>query len=1108
MDSSKKLYTCAFRTYGWQKRPIPGQKNVEVKALKIGYSGPITNAILAVMGEHAKDITSKQASYHYIRFTDVAIKNIRLNNNWLLMQLTSDEWTTIELITRQTTSYSGIYLWDNTKNIWLEFPNKNTDWAEARYTTAPSINPYGNQSITPSQLNDTTNPAITVITKTPAQSTHQETQFADLDSRVRHRCVNHPIYANLSKKYPNQPGWWWITGDSKPHKDTLNYLGARWAPRKKQWYFTNENLSIEVVQMLQNRHDVALQLAQLGYISAEAAQRFAPTDDTESFEEQFTPYNIRFFNHDKRRSDYLVGEESKTYQLIYDMISLDLGGVNRILYNQDTENILHETYSVITHGHAIVKREFSKEGVVQWIISNTSEEQNAKLARYMHNLGGKREEGTISNTIQWTIYDDNAIAQMDEWLFHHKYGQFLPSEAARTDILVPPGYIALIDSNLNENKARPIEEQVAYQLLYNETENWAIWVLGYNKDQDTIRFWQVTNDQILLGKEDELHVELTLQRWKDAGWKSPFHRIPSFKPMPLKHALTEWQNNPKPSHHTTTLSSSTQNPFENDYEAFLRKESSTTHDRLHLRSTMRQIIQTASSNQLSLREVAEDAYLNNIQPMTDYKNVRQSGRTTYVGDITVPAVVASYLKYLNQHSKVPKLKPEPKPPTKDNKSLYRVGDTIYARDNISTPNANDIPAGTKGTIIQVLDNSHQVQQIEEMTKGLYLGISYIIDFGDVHGKPGWYFQDEITDIPPIPGLTVKRFRIGFTPDNNVTVTEPTSPSEYRDKLLENGFDPYTTTTDNKSDIPTDRQTEPCPCEKFIGPKGWYPAERLNTWMKCGCEPDEPIPTVSPRTLELTENSDPKKTFRKVTALAPKRDDNADDIDKAIIQLQQNKPSTSATTGTIKLAGKELKLPCNAVGEISATVNSDVLCYGYAIDEGICVYLNLGGPRSGVEAIRATLGQGGVANIIPYNDMALEITPSPDQVDDVRSGQYVAYLQHIPHARFYNTILLHNTIVEPDYDGYGHTYIIVPENVPDYEKLKTMEHIKAVVKIAVFPEWRDYIWEAGRAAKLIRTLRSDGGIQIWRISLNDNEWSRLISGGLYEKVIEIPKPAKG
>src|SRR5262249_35836780 len=36
--------------------------------------------------------------------------------------------------------------------------------------------------------------------------------------------------------------WWWISGETKPVKDTLSLAGARWSRRRQQWYYIGEHL--------------------------------------------------------------------------------------------------------------------------------------------------------------------------------------------------------------------------------------------------------------------------------------------------------------------------------------------------------------------------------------------------------------------------------------------------------------------------------------------------------------------------------------------------------------------------------------------------------------------------------------------------------------------------------------------------------------------------------------------------------------------------------------------------------------------------------------------------------------------------------------------------
>lgn len=38
--------------------------------------------------------------------------------------------------------------------------------------------------------------------------------------------------------------WAWVSGDTKPHKDTLKQAGFRWASKKKLWYYRPEDAKV------------------------------------------------------------------------------------------------------------------------------------------------------------------------------------------------------------------------------------------------------------------------------------------------------------------------------------------------------------------------------------------------------------------------------------------------------------------------------------------------------------------------------------------------------------------------------------------------------------------------------------------------------------------------------------------------------------------------------------------------------------------------------------------------------------------------------------------------------------------------------------------------
>src|SRR5690606_7636668 len=58
------------------------------------------------------------------------------------------------------------------------------------------------------------------------------------------------------------------------------------------------------------------------------------------------------------------------------------------------------------------------------------------------------------------------------------------------------------------------------------------------------------------------------------------------------------------------------------------------------------------------------------------------------------------------------------------------------------------------------------------------------------------------------------------------------------------------------------------------------------------------------------------------------------------------------------------IPQALCGELTGSITGSVWSYGYAVHEGVCIYLNMGGPRMAVEAIRAKLAKGDIVSCVP------------------------------------------------------------------------------------------------------------------------------------------------
>jgi len=226
------------------------------------------------------------------------------------------------------------------------------------------------------------------------------------------------------------------------------------------------------------------------------------------------------------------------------------------------------------------------------------------------------------------------------------------------------------------------------------------------------------------------------------------------------------------------------------------------------------------------------------------------------------------------------------------------------------------------------------------------------------------------------------------------------------------------------------------------------------------------------------------------ASAPAKPDNV----QFAIQRMKDAPQVVTTAQTVK--HDTCGIAQEFVGEPTGSITGNVHCYGYAVDLGICVYLNFGGPRVAIEAIRAKLSKGDIVTCASYDHPAVELTPG-----EGNTGKYHDYMQNIPEARYTSVILLHEQITTPNYGGKSRTCIIRTGEAHGVAMLK--HHITQLVAVPVFDTWADYLWDAGALASLVvRPLRA-GGIDLWSVELDADAWTRLICGGLREGVIHFP-----
>ncbi|MDL1882219.1 hypothetical protein FBR01_01040 [Anaerolineae bacterium CFX8] len=365
--------------------------------------------------------------------------------------------------------------------------------------------------------------------------------------------------------------------------------------------------------------------------------------------------------------------------------------------------------------------------------------------------------------------------------------------------------------------------------------------------------------------------------------------------------------------------------------------------------------------------------------------------------------------------------------------LFQIGQTVYARYELETPDSKAVPTGTRGTISRLYNRNAQH------------GWSYDVDFADI--GTGWYFERELTDLEPIPGIRITHGAV-VLPGASLPATD----ADLKRSLVESGHQPEVLVIDTPS------------AESEAVPEPETPEE------------PQAIRVFKPQPLPVDGTP-------------------LDDVQAAIVQAKAKSilvlHSTSVSQKrTLSAIGQ------SCVGELTGSITGNVWCYGYAIHDGICVFVNMGGPRMAVEAIRAKFSKGEIVNCVPWDAPAVELTAG-----EGNSGMYHDYMQNIPEAKFTSLILCHDLLVNPNYGGKSTTFILRTDEAQAAAKLK--HHVTELVKVPVFDVWAGYLYHAGQTAMLVRLTRSAGDIDLLSVDLDIDAWTRLITGGIEQGVIALP-----
>ena len=368
--------------------------------------------------------------------------------------------------------------------------------------------------------------------------------------------------------------------------------------------------------------------------------------------------------------------------------------------------------------------------------------------------------------------------------------------------------------------------------------------------------------------------------------------------------------------------------------------------------------------------------------------------------------------------------------------LFELNEMVYARHDLETPDGKAVSTGTSGVITRLYNRNSKH------------GWSYDVDFTGI--GTGWFFERELTDLEPIAGIRITHGSV--VPPGAVS---PLSDMEIKRALVESGHQPEAIEALEIIEPPSDK------------------AEDI--------EDDEPKIRVIKPNLELSDGEE------------------ADVIITAVRQTKVESLPIHPSPQQQSSKGRRnvWAIQQSACGELTGSITGSVWCYGYGIYDGICIYVNMGGPRMAVEAIRAKLAKGDIVSCVPWDAPSIELTAG-----EGNTGMYSAFMQNIPEAKFTSLILCHELLTQPNYGGASTSFMI---HVSDEQAMAQLrQHITKLVKVPVFPEWTGYLWDAGQRAMLLRPTRTGGDVKLWTVSLDDSGWTRLITGGLAQEIIKLPQ----
>lgn len=187
------------------------------------------------------------------------------------------------------------------------------------------------------------------------------------------------------------------------------------------------------------------------------------------------------------------------------------------------------------------------------------------------------------------------------------------------------------------------------------------------------------------------------------------------------------------------------------------------------------------------------------------------------------------------------------------------------------------------------------------------------------------------------------------------------------------------------------------------------------------------------------------------------------------------------------------------GELSGAISGDVYSYGYLTLGNQLVFLNMGGPRMAVEAIRARLSRGEMIHLTPEDAPAEEFTVTG-------MGKFEDYTENMSSHHFQNTILIHRNIAPNYNEADTLTFALILAQSPKQVYSTFHQHLHQLLGVAVFPHWIPTLWATGLSAKFIEKCSGVGAVG-YGVYLKATDWESIISIGVSTGALPLSETAE-